>query len=260
MAERKPLSFRVEEVSGRPVRVKRWYLALVVVGIVVIMFGLLFVPFYVTTTPSFCYNCHIMEPFVDSWEDSTHRNFGCDECHVRPGIVNRVVNQIVVSQNVYMNFIGQAEMPEQIRSATNQNCLQDSCHSLNRQASTSGDLLIPHRQHVRLRDLQCKDCHFNVVHTPEGGTPVPPMGVCAMCHDGEQAPNECDTCHETPPSAEAAHPGLAMEEHGVIAEGRMDDCFRCHHSDQRFCARSGCHDPQTFEDLTEEQMMQERFE
>lgn len=259
MARRRPLRFRVEDVDGRAVRVRRWYLAFVVGGILLVVLGLLAVPFYVTTTPSFCYNCHIMEPFVDSWEKSTHRKFGCDECHVRPGAVNRIVNQVVVTQNVYMNVIGQAEMPEQIRSATNQNCLQSECHSLNRKASTSGDLKIPHRQHVRLRDLQCKDCHFNVIHTVDGGTPVPPMGVCAMCHDGKEAPNECSTCHEEPPAAEEEHPGLALEEHGEIAGGRIRDCFRCHHSDQQFCARSGCHDPETFQEIIEEETMKERF-
>ena len=259
MARRGPLRFRVEDVDGRTVRVKKWYLVFVVAGIVLVAIGLVSIPFYVTTTPSFCYNCHVMEPFVDSWEQSAHRKFGCDECHVRPGVTNRIVNQLVVTQNVYLNLLGKADMPEQIRSATNRNCLQDGCHSLNRTASTSGDLKIPHRQHVRLRDLQCKDCHFNVVHTSEGGTPIPPMGVCAMCHDGESAPNECSTCHETPPTAEEEHPTLALESHADIAVGRIRDCLRCHHSDQRFCARSGCHDPDAFQKIIEEQTMNERF-
>jgi len=70
---------------------------------------------------------------------------------------------------------------------------------------------------VEDRGLQCKDCHFNVVHTSEGGTPVPPMGVCAMCHDGTKAPNECSTCHRQPPTAEEAHPDLALEQHGDLA-------------------------------------------
>jgi len=261
MAERKPLRLRVYDASGRAVRIKKRYLLLVIIGIAAVAVGFLFIPVYVTTTPSFCSNCHVMDQFVDSWKRSTHAQFGCDACHVKPGLVNHFVNSVVVSQNVYLSFVGRAEMPEQIRSATNENCLQGGCHSVNRTASTSGDLRIPHREHVEMRDLQCKDCHFNVVHTPDGGTPVPPMGVCAMCHDGRQAPNTCDTCHVDPPSAETAHADLVLEEHAEIGRGRMRDCFRCHHSDfGSFCADSGCHTREEFEELAQNQRINQRFE
>jgi nitrate/TMAO reductase-like tetraheme cytochrome c subunit len=259
MANRTPLRFRVRDASGRAVRIQRRYLLLVVVGIAAAAAAFLFVPFYVTATPGFCYNCHIMEPFVKSWEDSSHSKFGCKKCHVKPGLVNSVINQMVVSQNVYLNMIGRAEMPEQISSATNENCLQAECHTTNRTASTSGDLIIPHEEHVRMRNLECKDCHFNVVHTPEGGTPLPPMGVCAMCHDGDQAPNECGTCHRDPPEAAEEHPDLAVETHAELARGREKDCFKCHHSDASFCAQSGCHDPGVFEELSTEDRLNERF-
>lgn len=261
MTEQTPLRFRVYDTEGRAVRVKRRYLALVTLGFAAIAGAFLFIPFYVTSTPSFCSNCHIMDPFIHSWQQSTHAKFGCDKCHVRPGLVNHIANQIVVSKNVYLNFVGRAEMPEQIRSATNENCLQGSCHSVNRRASTSGDLKIPHREHVEMRNLECKDCHYNAVHTAEGGTPVPDMGVCAMCHDGTRAPNQCDTCHEDRKTPEGVHPEqLAIEEHSEIARGRDRDCFRCHKNDQSFCAKSGCHDPQEFQGLNEAERMQQRFE
>lgn len=259
MADQRPLGFRVRDKSGRAVRIQKRYLLLIVLGFAAAGAAFLFVPFYVTATPGFCYNCHIMEPFVDSWEESTHSKFGCKKCHVRPGLVNGLVNQMVVSQNVYLNIIGRAEMPEQIRSATNQNCLQDGCHTTNRTASTSGDLIIPHAEHVLMRNLECKDCHFNVVHTPEGGTALPPMGVCAMCHDGRRAPNECATCHRDPPTAQEEHPDLAVESHAELARGRERDCFKCHHADEDFCAQGGCHDVGTFERLTAEDRLNERF-
>jgi nitrate/TMAO reductase-like tetraheme cytochrome c subunit len=260
MTEPRRPRFRVYDTAGRAVRVQKRYLWLVVVGLAAVTAAFLFIPFYVTTTPGFCSNCHIMEPFIHSWEDSTHSKFGCHSCHVRPGLVNGLVNQVVVSKNVYLNFIGRAEMPEQIRSATNLNCLQGGCHSVNRRASTSGDLLIPHREHVQLRNLQCKDCHYNVVHTSEGGTPVPPMGVCAMCHDGRQAANECSTCHERNKTAEGVHPEkLALDEHADIARGRVQDCVRCHKNDESFCAQSGCHDLAEFRDATGADRLEQRF-
>ena len=260
MADKPPLKFRVYDASGRAVRIKRRYLILVVLGIVAVAGAVLFVPFYVTTTPGFCSNCHLMEPFINSWEHSTHSKFGCASCHVKPGLVNHVINSVMVSKNIYLNYIGKATMPAQIRSATNDDCLQSNCHTTNRTASTSGDLKITHKEHVEMLNLQCKDCHFNVVHTPTGGTPVPPMGVCAMCHDGKKAPNACTTCHKNPPSAaaEANHP-TALSDHAAIAKGRETDCFRCHHADTSFCAKSGCHNPAEFQKLTQEQELRQRF-
>lgn len=260
MADRRSLRFRVHDASGRAVRVKKRYLILLLVGLAAVGGAVLFIPFYITSTPTFCSNCHLMDPFIKSWERSTHSQFPCDECHVRPGLANRVVNQFAVTKNVYLDAFGQAEMPNEIRSATNENCLQADCHTTNRTASTSGDLIIPHRDHVEDRGLQCKDCHFNVVHTSEGGTPVPPMGVCSMCHDGATAPNDCATCHRSPPSAEEAHPNLVLEQHGELARGRERDCLSCHHADQTFCERSGCHPQGTFSDLSAEDRLGERFQ
>jgi hypothetical protein len=81
-----------------------------------------------------------------------------------------------------------------------------------------------------------------------------------MCHDGEKAPNTCVTCHTSPPPATAGHAGItAIQDHGAVAKGRERDCFKCHHSDSSFCAKSGCHDPSEFQKLTDEQRLRERF-
>ncbi len=220
MKEPAPLRFRVYDRKGRTVRIRKRYLILVVLGLAAVVSAVLFVPFYVTTTPGFCFNCHIMEPFVKSWEHSSHSKFGCDKCHVKPGLVNHVVNSMVVSQNVYLNFLGRAKMPEQIRSATNENCTQAGCHTTNRVASTSGDLMIPHREHVEMRGLECKDCHFNVVHTPDGGTPSR-RWECAPCATtGRRRPTPAPRATRSPPSADEGHTGIAaMKDHGVDRQG-----------------------------------------
>src|SRR5680860_953755 len=121
-------------------------------------------------------------------------------------------------------------------------CLEDS----------SSSTCPPARSTVQGLSLQCC-AHFGgwYTDTPDG----------SMCHvpRWESAPNECSTCHETPPTAEEEHPTLALESHADIAVGRIRDCLRCHHSDQRFCASSGCHDPDAFQKIIEEQTMNERF-
>lgn len=258
MADNKPLRMRVRNAAGRAVKLKLRYLIPIVLGVVVLLGVILLVPVYVTSTPSFCSNCHVMDQHVSSWEKSTHNRSGCVFCHVKPGFWNLALNQIVVSKNIYLNVFGKAQMPKEIRSATNENCLQGKCHTTNRNVSTSGDLLIPHKDHVEMRGLQCKDCHFNVVHTARGGTPRPPMGVCAMCHNGTIAPDACTTCHTKPPSAQEAHPGLALETHADIGKGRARDCYGCHHAHFDACTGQGCHDLFFFETLDQQQQLEER--
>lgn len=259
MTGRKPLRARVRDVAGRAVKIKLRYLVLVVLGVLVVLAVALLLPVYLTSTPRFCGNCHIMDQYVASWEKSTHNRTGCVSCHVEPGFWNLVANQIVVSKNIYLNVFGKAQMPEEIRSATNQNCLQRSCHTTNRVVSSSGDLLMPHKDHVEARGLQCKDCHFNVVHTSTGGTSKPPMGVCAMCHNGTSAPDACTTCHVNPPSAQVAHPDLALQSHAAIGKGRALDCYSCHHAHFEGCLGQGCHDSGFFDSLNRQQQVQERF-
>jgi nitrate/TMAO reductase-like tetraheme cytochrome c subunit len=258
VADERPPRIRVRDVAGRAVKLKLRYLIPIALGVLVLVAAIFLVPVYVTSTPSFCSNCHVMDQYVSSWELSTHNRSGCVSCHVKPGFWNLVLNQMVVSKNIYLNIFGKAEMPQEIRSATNQNCLQGTCHTTNRKVSTSGDLLIPHQGHVEMRGLECKDCHFNVVHTATGGTPRPPMGVCAMCHNGTTAPNACTTCHVNPPSAQEAHPDLALETHAAIGKGRARDCYRCHHASFDSCTGQGCHDASFFETLDQQQQLEER--
>jgi nitrate/TMAO reductase-like tetraheme cytochrome c subunit len=258
MAERRSLRLRVRDVAGRAVKIRLRYLVPIVLGILILLGAAFLIPVYVTSTPSFCNNCHLMQPYVNSWEKSTHNKATCVSCHVKPGLWNLVVNQVVVSKNIYLNFFGKAGMPAEIGSATNENCLRANCHSTNREVSSSGDIKIPHDLHVNLENMQCKDCHFNVVHTPTGGTPRVPMGVCAMCHNGTTAPDTCSTCHINPPTAQEAHPTLALDTHAAIGKGRAQDCYRCHHGNLETCVRDGCHTAAFFEQLNLQQQVLER--
>ena len=209
MADQQPLKFRVYDASGRAVRIKRRYLILVVLGIAAVAGAFLFIPFYVTTTPGFCSNCHLMEPFINSWEHSTHAKFGCDKCHVKPGLINHVVNSVVVSKNVYLNYIGKATMPAQIRSATNDELPADRLSHHQPQRVDVGRSHHP-AQGAR-RDAQPpvqglplqRGAHADGRHA--GARPW----ACAPCATtARRRPTTCTTCHKNPPTAaaEANHP------------------------------------------------------
>ncbi|HLE21210.1 MAG TPA: NapC/NirT family cytochrome c, partial [Vicinamibacteria bacterium] len=54
---------------------------LVALGLVVIA-----VSAELSSTPSFCGSCHVMQPYFDSWQTSTHSEVRCVDCHIPPGI------------------------------------------------------------------------------------------------------------------------------------------------------------------------------
>ena len=43
-----------------------------------------------TSRPQFCNSCHIMEPYYKSWQESSHKDVTCIECHFPPGIGGKV--------------------------------------------------------------------------------------------------------------------------------------------------------------------------
>ena len=233
-----PRFIRVYDDTGRSVRLHYRYLAAIVVAILFIGLLVVYLPVAMTSTPNFCQNCHLMKQPYDQWQQSTHANVNCVKCHVEPGIMKTLEHKVLSYKEIFANFFGSGSMPEDVKLPTNASCEQ--CHTLDRVVSPSGDIKIPHRQHVEMQGLKCADCHFNVVHTASGATiGPPPMDVCYMCHDGKKAPNACSTCHVNPPKLSEAHPANALENHGKLAKDRIQDCRRCHSERSKFC--ENCH-------------------
>ena len=49
-----------------------------------------------TDQPAFCQAaCHEMQPFGAAWSAGPHRDVTCVECHVEPGMVNRLEHKAV---------------------------------------------------------------------------------------------------------------------------------------------------------------------
>jgi nitrate/TMAO reductase-like tetraheme cytochrome c subunit len=233
-----PKLLRIYDVKGRAVRVRLRYLILMLVALVFVGVFVVYLPIALTSMPSFCGRCHTMTQAVDQWKHSTHANVNCVACHVDPGITKSLEHKVLALKEVYDELFGSGKMPSDIRQPKNSNCLQ--CHNINRTISPSGDIKIPHQEHVVMQGLNCTDCHFTVVHSLRGtpGAP-PPMDVCYMCHDGVKAPNACSTCHVNPPSLQEAHPTDALTSHGKQALANPDSCSRCHSPASNFC--ENCH-------------------
>jgi nitrate/TMAO reductase-like tetraheme cytochrome c subunit len=129
--------------------------------------------------PEFCGTCHIMDPYVESWQESDYGAYAhaiadvtCLECHVPT--IEQQVNELVV----YMQ--GDFEVPLEQREYPMEFCFD--CHEANEHASyeqvvqLTADLeLNPHDSH--LGEIECDVCHK--MH----GVSV---DYCAQCH-GEVA-------------------------------------------------------------------------
>lgn len=100
------------------------------------------------------------------------------------------------------------------------------------------DLVFSHEFH---EGVDCSSCHEGL----EEGESLsqiewPEMPTCQKCHNGDEAPASCETCHEkirkeVPPES---HHGDWEMHHGI--ESRFEStCQYCHENQDRFC--QDCH-------------------
>ncbi len=90
------------------------------------------------------------------------------------------------------------------------------------------DVTFDHEPHA---DVDCARCHGDTARAEDlAGVRFPTMATCQGCHDGEDAPAGCDTCHERlrrderPPSHDAAWDGR----HGKLTDLDEATCAYCH--------------------------------
>ena len=97
------------------------------------------------------------------------------------------------------------------------------------------DVTFDHSSH---RDEECGVCHAGASRSRKAGDQdFPGMAVCMNCHDGEQAPAECATCH-TKLSKDVApddHTSTWLTVHGPVAQTDRVTCAYCH-------IETGCED------------------
>jgi len=178
-----------------------------------------------TDQPGFCPTCHGMKPFYDAWHTGPHKDIWCIDCHVEPGVPNRLLHKFAVLNELYSQVFTHATYPNYNADVPNERCLR--CHpDVPTKIAAVGKF--SHQQHLG-RGVTCAKCHAAVGHqvtftalaqagvlnsanAPAGATyvgqefvgapgkhsalpghkPVP----CANCHD--QANLQCSFCHIAP--------------------------------------------------------------
>lgn len=209
-----------------------------------------------TSQPSFCSSCHPIEPFRDTWEDSSHAavDVTCVECHFDPGAVGYVRGKIYSVIKLVQWAGGQTELePEATRTVVAGACRH--CHD---QQSVS---FIPHNFHVEEANLACTECHSAVVHGTElVGEDRPHAGAeaefCNKCHTGDIAPilfGEIEEVGREHPGVPKIDVNVWRNIHWRVADGpavidgfpfaqiEPDTCLACHDepTESRVCR--DCH-------------------
>jgi len=249
----------------------RW----VLLGIVVLLVLGLVWPIFSTLQPSYYRRFLNLDDRMDHWTNSTHAKVTCSQCHLEPGFSGFVSFAARSVPAFYSQLVSGASDTNLLDAPGRAAC--QKCHTAYRTVAPSGDLLIPHRAHVEVLEMECVTCHKDLVHSENRrGFNRPEMEGCLTCHNGEDASNECADCHtdKATPQSHAAkdwlqvhgeqadevdcaechdwtpdycaechaqkppsHVGNWKTDHGPVAEKRGDGCLVCH--DQKFCEE--CH-------------------
>ena len=203
-----------------------------------------------TMYPSFCSSCHEMLPEYRTWQNSSHSQLKCTECHIEPGMVNLIKHKMGAMTQLYQHvtktYERPIEMPHPIDSKVSQ-----KCHSANRRFTTSGDLIIPHQRHEE-KGIECVNCHYGVAHgkiaerevTAEGDFEAwtvstgqqemdkmytkPDMDTCMRCHMKRGVTIKCEACHKTISTPTDHSFATWKTGHGLKAKESINACNKCH--------------------------------
>jgi hypothetical protein len=174
---------------------------------------------------------------MDHWETSTHSRISCAQCHIEPGVGGFVSFAAKAVPAFYSQLTQGPDATNLLQPPSKAAC--QKCHTGYRSVAPSGDLLIPHRAHVEVLDMQCVTCHEKLVHSMNRhGFNKPEMELCLTCHDGDTASDACADCHtrKNTPESHAQADWLAV--HGSAAESA--ECGGCHDWTPDYCAE--CHE------------------
>ncbi len=100
------------------------------------------------------------------------------------------------------------------------------------------DLIFSHEFH---EGMECSNCHEGMDKASDlRKVEWPSMDTCKRCHNGDEAPIDCEVCHREvrKDKAPESHHGDWEGRHGI--ESRFDhSCKFCHENEEMFCQE--CH-------------------
>jgi len=233
---------------------RRFLYILVTLGVVFIIFsgGMT----WYSNQPAFCDSCHIMDPYYNAWETSSHNFVSCVDCHYPPGKPSEVVWHKFQALSQVVKYVTRTYSSKPFAEIDDKSCLRSGCHQTRllegKEISESGVQFdhAPHLQDVRLgKQLRCVSCHSQIVI---GNHMEVTWDTCYLCHlkgrEGERKLEPlggCEGCHLLPDKEIEVgnvtvnhqelrnHSGFKCQDcHRESAQGqgavREERCFTCH--------------------------------
>ena len=181
--------------------------------------------------PSFCDNCHIMEPYYQSWATSSHSDVACIECHYAPGVKAEAMGKLQAANQV-VKYITGTQGPKPWAEIEDAACLRGGCHT-ERKLETPvifEGVRFNHAEHLgelrRGKQLRCTSCHSQIV---QGDHVTVTQSTCYLCHFKDRPAGEpiagCTGCHPSPPRVTS--PGGFVVDHPKYVE-ELTSCISCH--------------------------------
>jgi hypothetical protein len=204
----------------------RYYRPLIILVVMVVVVLVLFNGAFMAFSryPRTCLICHYMEPYYTQWQESSHSDVSCIECHP--------LNPAYITVTTLKYLTGNYN-PRPIADVPDKSCLSGGCHE---ERLVHGDVLyreVVHFDHAVHMDvpkrgmkLRCTSCHGQIV---QGAHIATTEKVCFLCHfkgmaDGTSLTG-CTGCHGTP-SQVVEHEGFSFSHDSYLKEGVQ--CSECH--------------------------------
>ena len=139
---------------------------------------------YLSDDPSACINCHIMTPYYQSWNHSSHMQWAtCNDCHVpHDNIVEKYAFKAVDGLYHAAVFTARKEpIAIRAREASStvimDNCIR--CHAdLNRELVNTGFTCYKDVQDGNAK--ACWDCHRDVIHGTQSSIVSAPNAIVPL--------------------------------------------------------------------------------
>lgn len=208
-------------------------------GIVfVVLFAAVFAGYEFSVTPTFCNSCHFMEPYVESWKHSSHKDVYCVECHFEPGALHELRGKWKALKQL-VSYVTQTYTSKPFAEISDASCLRGGCHETRLLEGKvtwkieGREIHFDHQPHLtqmrRGMKLRCTSCHSQMVI---GSHVQVTEGTCFLCHLHETervSPDsklgKCGVCHG-PPEKTIEAAGFKAEHKDFVK--RNIECTRCH--------------------------------
>ena len=185
-----------------------------------------------TSRPEFCNSCHIMEPYYQSWQASSHKDVTCIECHFPPGLGGKLRGKLLGLVQL-AKYVTQTAGPRPTAEIPDASCLRSGCHETRLLVGRVDFHGVPfdHTPHLqenrRSKQLRCTSCHSQIV---QGSHMTVTTSTCFLCHFKGELLNEglgaCTRCHQIPDTKFDLGGGVTFT-HDLAYEKGVD-CGNCH--------------------------------